>query len=313
MAVSLGGKRMSTKVQSSAPGCLMILGEYAVLESSAAVMMTLRQRLYVEIQYAEALKISSDRFGLYEEGQQQQPLPHVLLIKKIIQAFQNTYNLDPSFSFLIEIRSDIHPLLGFGSSAALIAAILKALSAFYETGSCYRTLFTIGLSCVHQIYRYGSGADLLAALFDHPFCVVRPQEKSASPLMLQFFIGALYVGYKTPTPQVIDRVKKNISSKQWDTLIFSMTALVEVFLKTQDFSLLKEYQGYLEALGVCCPLSQEALRLLKAEGRYSKISGSGLGDCVISFSCDPSDRICPSLLEQAPEQFLYFPSCDLVR
>ena len=61
------------------------------------------------------------------------------------------------------------------------------------------------------------------------------------------------------------------------------------FLKNQDYENfykeLENYQLLMEKLGVCDPIQkQQILEARKFGAKGVKISGSGLGDCIIAFS-----------------------------
>ncbi|XVN42802.1 MAG: hypothetical protein RCG15_00345 [Candidatus Rickettsia vulgarisii] len=126
----------------SAPGSLILLGEYAVLSGSKAIILT---RLNITLTKLVNLEIYSDRFPAFIESDINVIEPkHVQLIKKIIDRFHYEYNIRQDNSWRINIKSEINCNLGFGSSAALNAALLKALSQFYQLEYDFEKLFNIG-------------------------------------------------------------------------------------------------------------------------------------------------------------------------
>lgn len=250
-------------ITASAPGNMILMGEYAVLEGSRAVMMTLKKRLTVTLTPSDSLKIRSDRFGFYEGGERP---PHVKLIANVLSQFGDE-------NFEIDIVSDIPATYGFGSSAALVAALVKARGG--DMG--FTEGFTRGHRAILDTHGRGSGADLAAALADQPFVIFDPQNKTAEKFDMPFTVQAIYTGYKTPTPEVLKRVSYQGKTR-------AMQGLVEAFIEEPDASSILAYQTEMTALGVVCEKTQRALDAFAAAGCAAKISGSGLGDCVVGFS-----------------------------
>ncbi|MFC6669379.1 mevalonate kinase [Marinobacterium aestuariivivens] len=110
-------------------------------------------------------------------------------------------------------------------------------------------------------------------------------------------IGLYYCGYKTPTPQVLARVAEasagfeNLNAQLY-RLMGATTEQAETAILRQDWPalgrLMNVYQGLLDALGVNdATLAQMVYRLRHSPGvQGSKISGSGLGDCVLALGRD---------------------------
>lgn len=256
---------------------MILMGEYAVLEGSRAVLMTLKNRLSVTLAAAEVQRITSDRFGEYTGGAKPQ---HVVLCENVLARF-------PETPFHIDIRSDIPPTYGFGSSAALVAALVKALCRFYKREENFREMFEAGHAAILDTFGRGSGADLAAALADRPFVVFDPIAKTAAPFAMPFAVQAIYTGYKTPTPEVLRRITAEVREDKWHDIMAKMKSCAASFIAAPSEALVREYQTYMDALGVTCPASRAALDAFSAQGVAAKISGSGRGDCIVGFSARP--------------------------
>jgi mevalonate kinase len=183
----------------------------------------------------------------------------------------------------IDISSDIPPTYGFGSSAALVAALVKAAHG----GKNFTEMFGIGHAAILKTFGRGSGADLAAALADRPFIVFDPAARTARDFDLPFSVQAVYTGYKTPTPEAISRVRARLDDAAWKAVTAKMRDCVERFIAAPAPELVAEYQGYMDALGVTCDATRRALDLFAGSGAAAKISGAGLGDCVVGFSAAP--------------------------
>lgn len=259
-------------VTASAPGNMILMGEYAVVEGARAVMMTLKKRLTVTLTPSSSLSgrglsVVSDRFGTYDGGERP---PHVALIANVLAEFGGE-------DFHVNITSDIPATYGFGSSAALVAALVRARGG---DDLPFAEAFTRGHRAILKTHGRGSGADLAAALADRPFVVFDPAMKSAADFSMPFTVQAIYTGYKTPTPEVLKRV--NYQGKTG-----AMRDVVEAFIVRPEVGLIRRYQAEMAALGVVCDKTQQALEAFEAAGCVPKISGSGLGDCVVGFSAGP--------------------------
>src|SRR5690606_37779808 len=110
---------IQSKAEASAPGSMILMGEYAVLEGARAVLMTLRHRLRVTLTQSGCFEVLSDKFPPYRAAPTKGGKPaHVLLCENVLGG------LPP---LRVEVSSDIPPTYGFASSAAFVAALLKAL------------------------------------------------------------------------------------------------------------------------------------------------------------------------------------------
>jgi mevalonate kinase len=269
----------------TAPGSMILMGEYAVLEGSRAVLMTLQHRLRVTVTPSATPFITSDRFGRYTAGETPKP-PHAVLCGNVLDLFCKHYGLQRP-ALHIDIVSAISPTYGFGSSAALVAALVKSLHRYFRQHEEFGTMFTIGHRAILDTFGRGSGADLAASLADQPFVVFDPGAKEASSFGVPFTVQAVYTGYKTPTPEVLKQIRAEVPQKDWADITRKMTGCADRFIAAPSFDAVREYQGYMETLGVACPACREAVEAFSAQGVAAKISGSGRGDCVVGVAGSP--------------------------
>ena len=107
-----------------------------------------------------------------------------------------------------------------------------------------------------------------------------------------FPIVAVYSGGKTPTPEVIRRVQtlKNNHPDVVDGIFDTVDAScveAEIAIRNKNWAdfgeLMNVNQGLMDALGVSnARLSEIVYRLRRDDGIFgAKISGAGLGDCVV--------------------------------
>ncbi|HLD95672.1 MAG TPA: galactokinase family protein, partial [Alphaproteobacteria bacterium] len=288
------------KINVSAPGSLMLFGEHGVLNEGNALVTAINKRLFVSIKPSKDQKfhILSDQF---------EPLTF-LSFKEIGESLDYTPLILKSFKSQIQepleicIQSDFKSTLGFGSSAALCASLLTALS-YYTTPSfdlnehTKKELFEKGLGVIQAHQGYGSGADLAASLYGGVCYFKTSPSFSLEKLPLSLDLLAIYSGFKTPTKEVIAYVKRfeRAYPKRVEGLykaIQEQTQKAKNALIKGDRDALLECifssQGSLRKLGVSHPLIEEIIDLLQSlNQRGAKISGSGMGDCVILFQNEP--------------------------
>lgn len=287
------------RLKASAPGSLMLLGEYAVLHDYKALTCALNQRITVELveRHDDKLIIYSDRYGRYQSS---------LSILQIDPPFQFVLaTLDAFTAHLpagcdIHITSDFSAQIGFGSSAALVAAMLAAINAWAGLSLSPLEMVQHGRDIVRQLQAgRGSGADIAASLYGG---IVAYQ---MSPLTVQTFscaypISVCYSGFKTKTAIAIEKIE-NAFLDQPDRFRALMQSIGECTavgidaLQQENWQALGEVftrqQGLMEALGVSLPLLQQMLGKMHAMPNVigAKISGAGLGDCIIGLGeCDPA-------------------------
>lgn len=272
------------------PGSLMLMGEHAVLQGELALALAVDS--FVEV----CLTPRSDRRVIIDSAlakydaslDQLESNARLSFVLTAIQAYQA--KLD--FGFDLQISSEFSHQVGLGSSAAVTAGVIAAMSQLCHEQLTPEQLFERSLAVVHTVQGgRGSGTDLVASIFGGIVAYrVSPREirrLDASPA-----IDLYYVGYKLATPEVISRVEAMAKSapdfyRQLYRLMGQTTEAAERAIKQHDWPLLGQlmnsYAGLLDALGVCdINLADLQYRLRACEQVLgAKISGSGLGDSVI--------------------------------
>lgn len=112
------------QIITKANGKLFLIGEYAVLNNSEAILLGVNKYLYCEIKQSVNNQINSDYpfNNLYERESQHQKL------EGFIEYFNQLYNVNHKYQ--INFISELHDgklKLGLGSSAAVYVALAKAL------------------------------------------------------------------------------------------------------------------------------------------------------------------------------------------
>lgn len=282
----------SREITVSAPGSLMLMGEHAVLHGRRALCAALDQRLHVQARARDDQRIRiRSSLGALEATLDtltvQAPFTFVLATL-LRQRRRLTHGLD------IVIKAEFSHQIGFGSSAAVTVALLRALDELFALGLRTPAKFLVETRAIIQsVQGCGSGADAAASLCGGIVLYrAAPQQLRVLPVAPQ--LTAVYSGYKTPTPEVIalvDRRRQHnpaLFAKLFDLMDDCVARAVPLIGK-KDWAgfgaLLDFHHGLQAALGVNTPeLEQICQQLRKTPGIHgAKISGSGLGDCAVGL------------------------------
>lgn len=272
----------------------MLIGEHSVVHGYPAIAMSVSQRLTLDWQTRDDMQISIESAlgNILIHLDKLHNIPEDSLFKWILFPIRNRRReLDKGFN--IKVTSEFEHTLGLGSSAAVLAATLGGLHFYLNKSYGIIETFRHGLKVIHQIQGRGSGSDLAASLAGGVI-LFEPKKQSITPVEVALPATLIYSGYKTPTAKVLDKVHRNWLN-QPDILksLYKMMGKVtnQAFdsLQRDDMSdfyqLINTYQGLMDALGVNDEtLGHIVYQLRSTSGIHaSKISGSGLGDCVLGL------------------------------
>jgi len=285
-----------SEIKVSAPGSLMLMGEHAVLFGHRALACAVDKRIHVTLNPRPDRNIVI-RSALAQYQGSLDELPDDSRLSFVLFAI-NQCKTQLSSGFELHIESEFSHTVGLGSSAAVTVATVKALLAFRGDQVGPEELFEHALSVVHGVQGRGSGTDLAASVYGGLIAyTVSPRQ--ISPLPGLPAISLYYAGYKTKTPDVLARVAESTQAfpelyRSLYQLMNETTLTAESAVASQDWhqlgQLMNLYQGLMDALGVNdAVLSDIIYRLRESSAMLGvKISGSGLGDCVIALGEDTS-------------------------
>ncbi len=282
---------MQKSFRVSAPGKLFLLGEHAVLRGRRALVCAVDQRMYLDFSKRDdsEIHIKSD---LGEYNSTLEMLSDHPKFRFILEAIR-FYGQELEFGFDLLITTDFSDQVGLGSSAAVTAAMLGGICQLAGKKIIKRQIFDQGLKVIHAVQGTGSGADLAASVFGGVVSY-RMEPLEIDPLDVVFPITVVYSGSKLPTVKVIEIVNTgyNVQPKLYNEIFDLMDTSVEQamqVLKKHDFKsfgqILNVNQGLMDAIGVSNKLLADINYSLRAQDGIwgSKISGSGLGDCIVSI------------------------------
>ncbi|WFB37412.1 mevalonate kinase [Kiritimatiellota bacterium B12222] len=282
-------RHVNHPLKASAPGTLMLMGEHAVLHGKHALCAAVQQRMEV------TLTPRSDRQVIIQSalGDYEGCLNDFEVCKPYTFALEAIKRAKPQQGFQLSVRSDFSSTIGFGSSAAITVSIVSLLRALAGKPFDRAGILNDALEVVRAVQGTASGSDVAAAIYGG-IVYYRANPMSLEPLRAQLSLSVCYAGYKTPTPEVIAKIEAGRRDlPQHFEHIFSLmdacTHDAAKALRSGDLltlgKLFSLHHGCQSALG-CSDETLEFLvhQLRNQSGIYgSKISGSGLGDCVIAL------------------------------
>lgn len=280
--------RAAVQISAHAPGKLIVLGEYAVLEGAPALVMAVNRFARVQ------LKLAASNESSYSVQSPQMAIPHLSFgvnnsgepvlrtsdenIKESLRFFSSAFK--ECHGLLSQSRHSIPPChilldssdfyyghppvkLGFGSSASLTVALAAAFyAAGTEGGSAVvdkDQLFRAALSAHHRAQdRTGSGIDIAAATYGGllEFTIDKPSDVLHIPGHLHF--TSVWTGKPASTTQFVAETL-NAGNKRpgpYKTLIHEMEEISANgirFLRVDDvqgfMNMVNRYHQAMERLG----------------------------------------------------------------
>lgn len=300
------------RIRASAPGTLMIFGEHAVLRGEPALVAAGDLRLTVELVDLDRPQFElRSQLGNWDCSLDHfEPDPRFLFLNEVIRPRLASL----SSGLRMTITSAIDQTVGLGSSAAVTVASVAALRTWCNEDRSKDAIFKESLRAVRTVQGRASGADLAAAVeggIVHYCNGVRRRLHCALPE-----ITLVYSGSKMKTPEVISIVDRAAEQQperfnQQFRMMGNCSDRAATALEDGNSTALAELftvgQGVMNAIGVCNKELAELVHQLEDQPgiRAAKISGSGLGDCVVALghcAWDRTDR--PALPVQLSDKGL---------
>lgn len=283
----------TAKIKVSVPGSLMLFGEHAVLRKKVAIAAAIDQRISIQLisRTDRLIQIFADNFGSCKLD-----LDNFTIVSKF--AFVTTaikHKLHKiKFGFDLYIHSDFAADLGLGSSAAVTVATLASIN-YWLTHKRTNPITLCREACkvIREVQGRGSGADVAASVFGGVIAY-KMQPLQVTRIADSLPLTVVYSGSKMKTPLVISKVAaaQNKYPELYQAIFNSIgcctkgaiTAIKQANL-TNLGALMNIHQELQGALGVSNAHLTELILMLRSHAQIygAKISGSGLGDCVIGL------------------------------
>lgn len=291
---------MVKKITVSAPGKLMLFGEHAVVYGRPCIVTAVGQRMKATVELTEEaifeLNAPDVQVTGYKKPMEQLGVGDIPKGAKFVELAIKNFISKKKLKTGIRVttKSEFNSQFGFGSSSASTVCVIKALSELTGAKLSDKKIFDLSYKTVLDVQGKGSGFDVAAAVFGGtiyyvtPGKVIRPLNLTSLPLI----IG--YSGIKADTVTLMNQVSQKAKKypKVIEDIYTSIGELVPQAQKAilkEDFETVGELmnlnQGYLESLGVGGRKLSEMIYAAREAGAYgAKLSGAGVGDCMIAFA-----------------------------
>ena len=287
-----------TVVHASAPGKLVLSGEYAVLAGAPAVVAAIDRRVVCRIDVRDAGGWAFRSRGFEAVSRHRREAlpdtpgdPGTLVRHAVRRLGIDTGALPEHLGVEIDSRPCFHDgvKLGLGSSAAAAVAVAGAMARVAG-----RDCTLAQLLAIHRDLQGGSGSGLdVAAAFQGG--VIRYQEGEARAIRWSSSVGyvLVYVGWSTETREFVQR----FNAWRGDGAPSELRRLVECARAVPEaggafLEPLAEYVDALDALdraagiGILSAPHRAAMSLARRHGVLYKSCGAGGGDMGVALSED---------------------------
>jgi mevalonate kinase len=281
---------------------LMLIGEHSVLYGASAVVAATQQQLTATIK----IRTDSQIHILSELENYSATINNLPPNKKLRFAIASIAyaikHLKLKQGFELCYQSTIPTTIGMGSSAAVVVATIKACYRLSAIPIDNQQLWQHCKNIIIAVQGRGSGADLCASIYGG-VCLFNTKQGFIrylnSPLLSTHYWQLHYTGYKETTDNVLLKTKQfEQQSPETVKAIYQKMAnlsnqFVTHFEQANPIALgetLNNYQKLMKALQVSDNTIDSMINKLQQHPTIlgAKISGSGLGDCVLSLSSSNS-------------------------
>lgn len=278
-------------IRVSAPGSMMLFGEHAVLRGHPALVCAINRRVYVTLApRADRTVLIRSELGQYEGTIETLTAPSPL---PFVTASLSAHKDRLPTGFDLNVQSEIHHKAGLGSSAAVTVATQGAVSMWLERRWDTDEILKRSIAVIRAVQGVGSGADAAASVLGG-IVRYRMDPLEIRKLNAVHGITIVYSGAKKATSEVVRLVNEARERQQelFDGIFALMGKCTEKAVEAIDRGdwgtvgqLMNIHHGLMDAIGVCDgKLAGIVYALRRAPGILgAKISGSGLGDCVIGL------------------------------
>lgn len=278
-------------IRVSAPGSLMLFGEHAVLHGKRALVCAVSSRLTVRLTPRSDRRVRIESSLGRHETSLDAPEPSIPFRFVMAALAHGRAGLPGGFDLAID--SEFPPTVGLGSSAAVTVAALAALDAHAGRATEREALVRAAREVIRHVQGAGSGADAAASVFGG-IVAYRAEPPAIRRIAQTPPLTLVYSGAKMPTPEVIRRVEAartamptvfNAIYEAMNLVAEEATAAIEQANWTRTGALMNVAQGLMDAIGVNNAALASIVHALRADPAVlgAKISGSGLGDCVVAL------------------------------
>jgi mevalonate kinase len=277
----------------SAPGKVILFGEHFVVYGIKAILCSINKRVEVtsittpEETFTVKSNLGSISIPRSKSIQEiNSPfLPFLYLEKKIAEEFEHSGGIS------IDINSAILEGVGLGSSSACCVAAAASISKLFSNYS-KEEILKLAIEAEKTIFKDASGADSTVTTYGG---IIEYDKKSGfKKINSKFNIDLVIANSGTihSTNTVVQNVTKfkeknesdffNLCKKESDLIQKVIPLIINNDLKSIG-KVMNQNQEFLEQIGVSNDVLRKMIEIANKTSYGSKITGAGLGGCIISL------------------------------
>lgn len=279
--------------RATAPGKMMLSGEYAVLDGAPAIVAAVQRRAEVRV-----VEVGHD--GPIARG-----LAHPEPCFPEVDATRRLAERELGITLDAELTVDVSQLrgetvkLGLGSSAAAAAATAALMVARAGVDADPATLFDLAIRGHEEVAPQGSGADVASAVYGELIRYVAPTKTVRAVSWPNGLIASVvFTGQAASTRELVAKVRELQArdEAQYDGCMGELLRVADVLADAFEageaariIGATDEYGRAMAALGHAAnaPIVEERLEAIawmaREAGGAAKPSGAGGGDVAIAF------------------------------
>jgi mevalonate kinase len=287
-------------ISASAPGKVILLGEHAVVYGFPAIAMAISIRSTCNIESIDqGIKLYLNDYNLVLNfsnlSQFQEEIPDKFKqFSLILGILKKEYNIDVK-NIKITLNSEILPGSGLGSSASIAAALITALNAFYNLKLKNDTISDLAFKMEEITHGTPSGIDNTVCTHGN-ILFFRKGKIHYVNVSTDFSLLITYSHMEHNTKRAVLNIKK--LTEEHPSLINEIFKKIGLYTEKAEKLLLdgnlrelgnimNKNQNLLEQLHLSNDPISEIVNTAMNNGAYgSKITGAGLGGCVITLAND---------------------------
>lgn len=289
------------KITTSAPGKLLLFGDHSVVYAHPCISTAIDRRIYVTVTETDDQRYVLHAPEVEIEEYELDLLKDVEAIPKgaqycqiALRNFKEKYGFDSGLR--IEVKAGFSSKIGFGSSSAATVAIIKALSQLKQLNLTQQEIFELGYKTVLDVKGVGSGYDIATAAYGGTIYYEKNGEiiEDLGIKNLPLIVG--YTGIKADTADIVKEVRSrmNNGTNEVETLFNEITDIVKEvkeLILNEEWNkvgeLMDKNQEILSQLQVSSEILDKLNAASKEAGSFgAKLSGAGIGDCMITLASE---------------------------
>lgn len=308
------------KINVSAPGKIMLFGEYAVLLGQPCLVAAVNKRMYVTIEkrkdslfalHAPDMQVNGYKKNMLKIGKGEMP-KETHFAEVAVRNFFEQYPFQKGIT--VTATSAFSNKFGFGSSSAIVVCVIFALAKLFGVVLSKKELFALSYKTVLDVQKRGSGFDVASAIYggllyyvaggkimrklpieDIPLLVAYSGKKADTGLLLELFEQKLkrhkeiIIHTCALIGKIVEAAKEAIVKKEWDVVGRLMTV----------------NNAYLTVFDINNKKIDALIDFAYKNNSYgAKTSGAGGGDSIIILIAHAKKKKCIKEFEKNDMQII---------